>query len=94
FQVIEHKKMDEIQPVIRALETEPDLKKQFEVWARTRDEFNKSLTDRDPEAVKAGWQKWYFKGEKPTPQGEVVPHDGGHMNRRRLKAPIMARLKK
>ena len=94
IQVIEHKKMDTIQPVIKPLESDPDLKKQFEAWARTRDEFNRSLTARDPEAVKAGWQKFYFKGEKPTPQGEMVQHDGDHMNRRRLKAPKLMRTKK
>ncbi|ESQ75851.1 hypothetical protein ABAC402_07760 [Asticcacaulis sp. AC402] len=94
FQVIEHKKMDEIQPIIKGLDTDPELKKEFEAWASMRDEFNKSLNARDPEAVKLGWQKFYFKGEKPTTQGAMVPHEGDHMNRRRLKVPKVIRNKK
>ena len=90
IQVVEHKKMDEVQPVIKRLESDPDLKKQFEAWAQTRTAFNESLTNRDPEAMKEAWQKFYFKGERPVPEeGEIkgVKASGDHINRRRLKAP-------
>ena len=87
IQVVQHKAQDDIQPVIKSLESDPELKKQFHAWATTRDEFNRSLNARDPDAVKAGWQKFYFKGEKPDNTGKPVETVDDHTNRRRLKMP-------
>ncbi|MGN6423988.1 MAG: DUF6065 family protein [Asticcacaulis sp.] len=92
IQVVEHKKQDDIQPVIKALETDPDLKGQFQAWAKMRSEFNDSLSRRDPEAVKEQWQKFYFRGEKPAPTGDVEKI-GDHVNKRRLKTPKVIRPK-
>ncbi|ESQ80995.1 DUF6065 family protein [Asticcacaulis sp. YBE204] len=79
--VVEHKKLDDIQPVIKPIESDPDLKAQFETWSTSRAAFNESLVNRDPAAIKQAWQKFYHKGELPD-QTEA-PSD--HMNRRRLK---------
>jgi hypothetical protein len=94
IQVVQHKGQDDIQPVIKSLESDPDLKKQFDAWAKTRQEFNDSLVRRDPDAVKEAWQKFYFKGEKPDPTGQVVEKVDDHINRRRLKVPKVIRPKK
>lgn len=94
IQVVQHKGQDNIQPVIKSLESDPDFKKQFDAWARTRQEFNDSLVRRDPDAVKEAWQKFYFKGEKPDPTGVVVEKVDDHTNRRRLKMPKVIRPKK
>jgi len=94
IQVVEHKKMDVVQPVIKQLESDPDLKKQFQAWADTRQAFNDSLMARDPEAMKEAWQKFYFKGERPVPAGEEVKGvkaSDDHINRRRLKTPKVIR---
>jgi len=88
FQVIEHRMQEGIQPVIRNIYDEPELFKQFETWAKVRDEFNASLVNRDPEAVKESWQKFYFKGQRPDETGCPIPHASDHVNRRRLNTPI------
>ncbi len=94
FNVIEHRKQEEIQPVIKSIDTDPELKKQFAAWSKTRNEFNASLGRRDPDAIKEAWQKFYFQGRKPDPaSGEVVAHEGDHVNRRRLKTPKAIRTK-
>ena len=93
IQVVQNKSQDEIQPVIKSLDSNPDLKQEFEAWAKTRDEFNRSLNARDPDAVKSGWQKFYFKGEKPDITGKPVETVDDHVNRRRLNAPITAKPK-
>ena len=94
IQVVEHKKQDTIQPVIKSLESDPDFKNQFDAWAKQRNEFNESLVRRDPDAVKEAWQKFYFKGEKPDPTGQVVEKVEDHINRRRLKTPKLMKSKK
>jgi len=92
--VVQNQSQDEIQPVIKSLESDQDLKKQYEAWARTRNEFNESLMRRDPEAMKEAWQKFYFKGEKPDMQGQPVERVDNHVNRRRLKTPKVIRPKR
>ncbi len=87
IQVVQHKAQDDIQPVIKALESDLDLKHQFDAWAKTRNEFNESLGRRDPDAVKEAWQKFYFKGEKPDKSGQTIEKIDDHVNKRRLKVP-------
>jgi len=94
FNVVQNQSQDEIQPVIKSLDTDPDLKKQYEAWARTRNEFNESLMRREPEAMKEAWQKFYFKGEKPDMTGQPVEKVDNHVNRRRLKTPKVLRPKR
>ena len=95
FQVVENRKQEDIQPVIKSLDTDPELKKQYQTWAKTRSEFNESLVRRDPEAVKEAWQKFYFKGVKPDVEtGQMVNYEGDHVNRRRLKTPKVIKPKK
>ncbi len=96
FQVVQNKSQDEIQPVIKRLESDPELKQQFQAWADTRQAFNDSLMARDPETMKEAWQKFYFKGERPDTSGEQVKGvkaADDHVNRRRLKAPKVVRPK-
>jgi hypothetical protein len=82
--VVPHTEVDRIEPVIRSLESEPELKDQYETWSSSRAEFNQKLTDRDPAALKESWQRFYFKGEPPERGG---PGPKQHINKRRLKAP-------
>lgn len=82
--MLEHKKMDEVQPVIRNIRDEPELEAQYRTWAESRLEFNAKLAAQDAQTTKAGWQKNYFNGTMPNNIGEAPPD---HMNRRRLKVP-------
>ena len=54
----------------------------------TTDLFNTRLFKRDAGAVKAAWQRYYFKGEYPE---DVAPARDDHVNKRRLKEPRVGR---
>ncbi len=81
---IEHRKLEDMQPVIRTLESNPVMRDQFDAWNRARTDFNNRLANHDPAAVKEAWQRYYFKGEVPEALG-TAPET--HANKRRLKTP-------
>lgn len=81
--LMEHRRMEQVQPVVKSLMQEPDLLHQFETWNRERTNFNRRLTAGDPDTVREAWQRFYFKGEIP----EAGPAPAEHVNKRRLKAP-------
>lgn len=80
--VVEHNQVERFEPVLRTLDSEPELKAQYETWSSSRDEFNRQLKAGDPEALKRSWQKFYFRGE--TAEGGKADV---HVAKRRLKAP-------
>ena len=82
--VMQDKPLEDFEVEMRSLDSEPDFKDQFDAWVRHRTEFNKGIVARDPETIKAAWQRFYFKGE--VPGGDGVKAEG-HVNRRRLNAP-------
>jgi hypothetical protein len=82
--LIEARKVEDFQPVIRSLESNPGMKDQFEAWNRQRTDFNQRLARGDPEAAREAWQRYYFKGEIPEALGNAPET---HSNKRRLKTP-------
>ncbi|MGZ3402621.1 MAG: DUF6065 family protein [Phenylobacterium sp.] len=82
--VVPHNAVDRIEPVIRELESEPELHDQYRVWSRSRAEFNRKLVDGDPATLKESWQRFYFKGAPPELGG---PAPATHINKRRLNNP-------
>lgn len=57
--------MENFQPHILPLATDPDLQAHYTRWAAGRAEFNASLLANQTEAVRQGWQKDYFQGHAP-----------------------------
>ena len=86
--LVEDKKIEAFDVVYRSLDTDPELKGQYEAWAGKRTQFSARLFRREPDAVKAAWQRFYFRGEVPD-DSDYKPAD--HVNRRRLKAPRRGR---
>jgi hypothetical protein len=82
------KLLEQFQPVSRTMEAEPDLLGQYDAWRRARTDFNSRLFQRDPEATREAWQRYYFKGEIPEDLG-VAP--ASHVNKRRLKSLRLGR---
>lgn len=80
--LVQTAKLDETQPVLRTLESNPAMKGQYESWLHHRTDFNKRLFEGDPGAAKEAWQRFYFKGEMPDQQGSAP---ASHVNKRRLK---------
>ncbi|MDO1558853.1 DUF6065 family protein [Brevundimonas sp. 2R-24] len=81
--LVQDQQLDQVQPRLKMLDSDPVMKGQFEAWNRQRTDFNSRLFKRDPAAVKEAWQRFYFKGELPE---ETGPAPADHVNRRRLKS--------
>lgn len=86
--LIQDKVVSDVQPVIRQMDSNPDLRNQYDTWEKHRVEFNRRIFRQEPEATKAAWQRYYFKGEYPE---EVAPARDDHVNKRRLKEPKFKR---
>jgi hypothetical protein len=78
------KALEETTPEILNLADDLALKKEFEAWHGRRNEFLQRLDTRDPVALKEGWQRFYFKGERPD-GGGAAP---SHTIKMRLNAPV------
>jgi hypothetical protein len=78
-----YRSLDAVVPQIVPLDTAPDIKAQYEEYRRLRIDFNAALARHDPEAVRMGWQKWYFRGQNPD--GE--PANPQHLSKLRVAAP-------
>jgi hypothetical protein len=61
----------------------PELKAQYETWERSRSGFLNNLGERDPEAIKQGWQKDYFQGR--TPHGQPIDQHQTKLNLREFE---------
>jgi Family of unknown function (DUF6065) len=83
---IPHEEIDATQPLIKRIEDDPELHKQYAAWGESRTGFLNKLAEKDTDTVKTAWQRDYFKGR--TPEGHVAPDS--HISRRRLKAPRKA----
>ena len=81
--LVEDKKIEAFDIVRRSLDDEPDLRGQYDAWFKLREEFNRRLHFKDPEAIKEAWQRLYFRGEMPEETGAPAPST--HVNKRRLK---------
>jgi hypothetical protein len=71
------------QPEILRLDDDPELKRQHESFRNSRDEFFKKMAEGDSDAIRQGWQRYYFTGRHPD--GTRVE---GHVNKLRLKDPV------
>ena len=83
-----HRAMDEVQPIQRSMASDLEYQNQYLAWGEQRADFNKRLGQRDPDAVKEAWQRYYFRGELPV-ESAAKPTD--HINKRRLKTVRLGR---
>jgi hypothetical protein len=77
------KALEETTPEIFNLAGDAALKKEYEGWNNSRNEFFSRLDAQDPAALKEAWQRFYFKGERPD--GEAAP---SHRIKMRLNPPV------
>ena len=56
--------VDQVEPIIRRLDSNEELKEQYVSWSSSRGDFLTKLRERDSDVVKAGWQRHYFRGER------------------------------
>ncbi len=70
-------------PEIRRLEDDPELVRQHDAFRLQRDGFLARQRAGDAEAIRQGWQRYYFTGRHPD--GTEV---GGHLSKLRLHEPV------
>ena len=58
--------IENFQPIIRDISTDPELQADYAKWAASRQKFNNDLKNPTSEAAKAGWQKHYAQGKTIT----------------------------
>ena len=77
--------IEDVQPVIRPLEEEPGLYREYLVWASERSKFSAARDAGDPFAREQKWQKNYLTGKSPS--GKSVA-DADHRVKRGLNQPV------
>jgi hypothetical protein len=82
---VQQSAVDEVQPLIRELSSDPELENDYHMWSESRSQFLERLEAKDPETIQQGWQRHYFKGQ--TPEGMRAKAES-HIHRRRLKPPV------
>jgi Family of unknown function (DUF6065) len=78
------KTLENVEVVLKPLDNDRELAARYTSWVHKRAAFNERLAANEPEAVKAAWQRYYFRGHEPDADG-VVQVD--HVNKRRLSTP-------
>ncbi len=83
FTLMPHHELEDITPRIRSIDSDIDLKNDYEMWTHSRSDFLKKLESKDPDTLQKGWQRHYMQGKKAGGQ------EGGddHTTKRRLQFP-------
>jgi len=81
--LVQDKKLEEVQPIPRQLDSNAALKKDYEAWRDSRNDFNYRLQNLEANAMKERWQRHYMHG-KNVATGE---ESGTHVTKRKLKTP-------
>jgi hypothetical protein len=66
--------IDEVVPLSLSIDSDPELKRDYEDAKNARDAFIKGLKENDPEYVKQGWQRNYFRGAFPSGRSAFAGH--------------------
>jgi hypothetical protein len=74
FFPINRKAIEEVEPTFAAIDDEPELKRQFQEWSRSRDAFHERMRTSPPENPSDKWQKLYYRGQNPDGQCPVSDH--------------------
>ncbi len=80
--LIEHNRMEDLEPSLQMLDDNPELKAECEAWSKSRGDFNARLSSGETGAMRERWQRHYMRGETAT--GESAE---AHVTKRRLKPP-------
>ena len=77
--------LEEVEPSIVSIQSDPETYRQYRAWHQSCFEFGERLRRREPEAMKLGWQRYYFRGTAPHAQSEPIPEAGKHRTRLKLR---------
>jgi uncharacterized protein DUF6065 len=74
--------LEKMRPRILDVEQDPETHKNYAQWSESYRHFNERLRKHEPEAVKLGWQRYYFRGTAPHAASDSKP--AAHEHRLRL----------
>lgn len=80
---VAYRGLEGVVPEILSLDADAQVKAEYEEYRQLRLDFNAALARHDPEAVRLGWQKWYFRGQKP----DGTSGNPQHLSKLRVAAP-------
>jgi hypothetical protein len=80
--------LEKARPYITDIHENPELETNHTLWGDSCRDFNERLRNREPEAVKLGWQRYYFNGSAPHAGSCAIPEADAH--RTRLLVPEFA----
>ncbi|MBL9080877.1 MAG: hypothetical protein JNK76_03675 [Planctomycetales bacterium] len=66
--------IEQAEPVVRSIDSNLELKQQYESWRDSRGEFLTGLRNHDADIVKAGWQRHYFRGQRVADGSAAEDH--------------------
>lgn len=72
--------LEKFEPTTTGLAGTPE-EQDYLQWSETRNDFNRRLTEKDPETTRIGWQKLYYRGLMPCGRST----EAGHATRHRIK---------
>lgn len=71
---VERGRVEQFTPRIVPLEAEPELKRQFEMWSKSREAFQKWVIETNPPAPSDKWQKLYYRGLDAEGREGIADH--------------------
>jgi Family of unknown function (DUF6065) len=66
--------LEAVTPKFAALESDPEIMRQFTEWSRSRNEFQARMAREAPQSGAAKWQKNYYRGTDPSGQSPIADH--------------------
>jgi hypothetical protein len=77
--------MEDLRPSIVDIKSDPETRRQYEIWHRSCREFNERLSRGDPQARMLGWQRYYMHGTAPHASAKPIEQASQHRTRLRLR---------
>ncbi|WP_245261572.1 DUF6065 family protein [Ancylobacter sp. FA202] len=85
---VPYRALEAVRPKIVPIEMAADRQEAVRQYGELRGAFNALLNSGDPEAMRQGWQKWYFRGVHP----DGKPGNPLHVSKLRLAEPLMVEM--
>jgi len=73
--------LENARPSIMEIEKNIETSRNYRLWCQSCRDFNERLRNREPEALKQGWQRYYFRGSAPHAGSEPIPEASAHRTR-------------
>jgi len=74
-----------LRPCIIDINQDSETKEHFELWLESFRNFNERLQSHDTDAVKRGWQRYYFRGTAPHLEINGSPAVSHHLQKLSLR---------